>query len=285
MILLAGVAGAGGGMLERTLEPTPPARAERSTAAAPDLADLLRRISAIEASLARDRSREADAPRAEAGSPAKGDAPRPSGPEATPSPAAAPGAPPDRAPEAGDPLEGILDHVFGHAESRSLFLSLSRDHSAIGDVIKRLEAEIAKNPRSADLQVALATAYAAKTAWDTPPGPEQGVVWAKAEQAYDEAIRLDPEHWEARYGKAFGDSMAPEFVGLRPRAIREFEELRELQEKKPLAPEHVEVYVRLGTLYKDAGNPKKARETWKRGLERFPDDQRLAEALALVEEK
>jgi TolA-binding protein len=79
--------------------------------------------------------------------------------------------------------------------------------------------------------------------------------------------------------------MAPEFVGLRPRAIRQFEELVEIQEKQPKAPEHVEVYLRLGTLLKDAGNVKKARETWQRGLDRFPDDRRPVDALALVEER
>jgi len=59
----------------------------------------------------------------------------------------------------------------------------------------------------------------------------------------------------------------------------------EIQEQKPPAPEHVEVHMRLGTLYKDAGNPKKAQEVWRRGLDRFPEDKRLTEDLALVEEK
>ena len=43
--------------------------------------------------------------------------------------------------------------------------------------------------------------------------------------------------------------------------------------------------MRLGTLLKDAGNAKRAREVWQRGLDRFPDEQRLSEALALVEGK
>jgi tetratricopeptide (TPR) repeat protein len=182
-------------------------------------------------------------------------------------------------------LAAILGSTFGYREAEALFGTLARDRGTIDAVIARLEKEIAANPRSADLHVALATAYGAKTAFGTPPGPEQGTVWAKAERAYDEAIRLDPEHWQARYGRAFGDSMAPEFVGLRPRAIRQFEELMEIQERKPAAPEQVEVYLRLGTLLKDAGNVKKARETWKRGLARFPDDRRIVEALALTEEK
>ena len=35
--------------------------------------------------------------------------------------------------------------------------------------------------------------------------------------------------WEARYSLAFGDSMAPEFVGLRPKVIEQFEELMAIQ--------------------------------------------------------
>jgi len=267
-------------MLAHALSPEPTARADRAQVPAPELAELRLRMSALEGRFA-EPGREAEAPPLPgAPTPRKDDAP--SGPSGA-APVAAPGAPSDPAPE--DPLNGILGRTYGYAESESLFARLSRRRETIGDAIARLEAEIAKNPRSADLHAALATAYAAKTAFATPPGPEQGTVWAKAEQAYDEAIRLDPEHWQARYGKAFGDSMAPEFVGLRPRAIEGFEELMAIQERKPLAPEHVEVYVRLGTLLKDAGNVKKARDAWQRGLDRFPEDKRLRDALALLEEK
>ena len=42
------------------------------------------------------------------------------------------------------------------------------------------------------------------------------------------------------------------------------------------------MYARLGTLYKDAGNAKKAREVWERGRERFPEDKTLTAALELI---
>ncbi len=278
-MLLAVAAGAGGGMLARIVEGAPPpSRSNRPAAAAgaPDvpLTEILDRLAALEARArgprdVRDIERAPDAVEKTVAV-----AKEPPAPEAPSDPA-----------KEGDPLAGVLGRTFGYGESETLFGRLARDHGAIGDVIARLEAEIAKNPRNADLHAALATAYAAKTAFDTPPGPEQGTVWEKAERAYDEAIRLDPGHWQARYGKAFGDSMAPEFVGLRPRAIRQFEELMEIQERKPAAPEHVEVYLRLGTLLKDAGNVRRARGVWQRGLDRFAGNARLAEALALVEEK
>ena len=268
-------------MLARALETPPPVRTDRMPAPAPELVGALQRISALESRLA-EAGPDVETARPGIAAPRRGETS--SGPEGgAAEPAAAPGAPSDS--ENEDVLDGILGRTYGYAESQSLFRRLSRNHGAIDDTIARIEAEIARNPRNADLHAALATAYAAKTAFATPPGPEQGTVWAKAGKAYDEAIRLDPEHWQARYDKAFGDSMAPEFVGLRPRAIQGFEDLMRIQEKKPSAPEHVEVYVRLGTLLKDAGNVKRAREIWQRGLERFPEDQRLVEAMALLEEK
>jgi tetratricopeptide (TPR) repeat protein len=293
-VLLACAAGAGGGILANAFEPAPPpprAEAQRRTEAVA-LEEIVARLAALEARAAelgaatRSGASEVAGPADSVVDVADAGAAGTSGATVVggDAPPLAPGAPPDPAKE-GDPLAGVLGRKFGYTEAETLFEKLARDRASIGDVIARLEKEIAANPRSADLHAALATAYGAKTAFDTPPGPEQGTVWEKAERAYDEAIRLDPGHWQARYGKAFGDSMAPEFVGLRPRAIRQFEELVEIQEKQPKAPEHVEVYLRLGTLLKDAGNVKKARETWQRGLDRFPDDRRPVDALALVEER
>ena len=79
--------------------------------------------------------------------------------------------------------------------------------------------------------------------------------------------------------------MAPEFAGLRPSAIRQFEELMRIQETRAPAEEHSQVYLRLGTLYKDAGNPKKARAIWKRGLKRHPESEQLREVVSILEER
>jgi tetratricopeptide (TPR) repeat protein len=292
LLLLACAAGAGGGILADALEGRPAQpRADRHADVAP-LRDVAARLATLEARVAA-YGEATSTPRGAGAFDSRGEVAARDDAAATgarrpaaagdPGPSA-PGAPPHPSEEDG-PLAGILGRTFGYREAETFFGRLARDRDSIDGAIARLEKEIAANPRSADLHVALATAYAAKTAFGTPPGPEQGTVWENAGRAYDEAIRLDPEHWQARYGRAFGDSMAPEFVGLRPRAIRQFEELVEIQEKQPKVPEHVEVYVRLGTLLKDAGSVKKARETWQRGLDRFPEDKRLVEALALTEEK
>ena len=182
-------------------------------------------------------------------------------------------------------LEGMLAGDFDYDDSTALFARLAKHRGAIDATVAKIEAAIKQDPNNADLHCALATALSAKTAYATPPGPEQGLVWQKTIAAYDKAIELDPDHWNARYGKAFGASMAPEFVGMRPAAIRGFEKLVEIQERQAQRPEHVLVFVRLGALYKSAGNTRRAREVWEQGRLRFPDEKQLKDALEMIGEE
>jgi len=171
-------------------------------------------------------------------------------------------------------VQALLGKPFGPNESNRLFWWLSGNKEKISDVIKDLEKEIEKNPNDPHLHVALATAWTAELT-NQPPGPQQGLLWGKVGAAYDAALALDPKHWQGRFGKAFGTSMAPEFLGLRPEAIRQFEELKTMQQSGAPEPHHAQVYFRLGTLYKDAGNAEKARALWAEGLRLFPDNAEL----------
>ena len=92
------------------------------------------------------------------------------------------------------------------------------------------------------------------------------------------AASKKPEKAKAPWLKA----MAPEFTGLRPVAIRQFEELLVIQEGQTPHDDHVQVYMQLGNLYKGAGNLKKARAAWERGVERHPDGKGLQTALDLL---
>jgi len=207
--------------------------------------------------------------------------------DAADAPTATPGEAGD-APETGEgaaakktPQEVVLALVgkpFGFYESNRLVWWLSKNKDRIADVIKGLEKEIEKNPTDPNLHVALAAAWTAELI-NQPAGPQQGLLWGKVGASYDAAIALEPNHWQARFGKAFGTSMAPEFLGLRPEAIRQFEELREIQGRRAPEPEHAQVYFRLGTLYKDAGNAEKARSLWAEGLKLFPDNEELKDTL------
>jgi len=179
-------------------------------------------------------------------------------------------------------LDGLLDDGLTMADVGAMHTRLSKHRGSIDSTIRELEKAIAEDSRNADLRCALAVAWSAKTAYDTPSGPQQGVTWAKAVSAYNEALKIDTNHWQARYGLAFGSAMAPEFTGLRPMAIRQFEELMVIQEGQSPHGDHVQVYMQLGNLYKGAGNVKKARAVWLRGLERHPDGKGLHEALDLL---
>jgi len=279
LVLAAGAAGLGGGLLAGTLE------SDAAPAVAPaETRDPVARarLRALEERLAREleevRSDGAVAPRPgkrpRGGAPAAG---RAAEPEAVGTEAA------------GDPVAALLGELatrpYTHRRSERLFEHLARRHGAIDGTIARLREALEEDPENAELHAALGTALAAKTAFATPPGPEQGEVWREAEKSFLAAIEREPEHWEARYSLAFGDSMAPEFVGLRPRAIRRFEELMEIQEHGAPADEHSLVYLRLGTLLKDAGNVGRARAVWERGRERHPENGDLERALRLLGEE
>ena len=172
------------------------------------------------------------------------------------------------------------------AKARNKLLTLLSVHKEkIDETIKGLLAAVKEDPGNAELQTALASAYTAKTAFGTNVGAAQGIVFMKAVAAYDKALELNPDHWTARFGKAYDTSMAPEFVGLRPQAIRQFEALVERQESRSPQKEFAQTYMRLGTLYKDAGNADKARAMWKRGIEQYPDNKAIRDALEIIGEK
>ncbi len=179
----------------------------------------------------------------------------------------------------------ITGKQMGPTEANRLFGRLSGNPDEIDATVKSLKDLVAKDPKNPELQVALATALVAKLANRTAPGPQQGIVWGEAVQAYDAAIEVNPEHWQARFGKAFGTSMIPAFLGQRPIAIKQFEELRTMQAGGATEQHHVQTYFRLGQLYKDEGNIEKARTVWQEGLQRFPNNKAILGALEIANTK
>ena len=176
-------------------------------------------------------------------------------------------------------VQKLIGKEMTHGASNALFNRLALNKDKIVATVAALRDAIRRDPNDAELQVAYATAIVAQLANLTMQGPQQGILWQTASNAYDAAVKIKPEHWQARFGKAFGISMAPEFLGLKPVAIKQFEELREIQSRQVPAKHHVQTYLRLGTLYKDMGNADKAREVWDSGLRRFPDSTVLKGAL------
>ncbi|MEM8882586.1 MAG: tetratricopeptide repeat protein [Planctomycetota bacterium] len=182
-------------------------------------------------------------------------------------------------------IESLRGKRFDVTMSNRLITALSMDTSKIAPTVKALQAAIKADPTNAELYAALGAAHVSKLASGQAQGPAAGPVFMQAIGAYKKAIELDEDHWDARFNMAFTTSMAPEFFGLRPASIKQFEDVLQRQESMDPRPEFATTYMRLGTLYKDAGNADKAKALWKKGLELYPDDRRLREAVGVAEKK
>ena len=149
-----------------------------------------------------------------------------------------------------------------------------REEKRIDAVLAEIERQAGLAPNNPDLQNELGKAYLQKL-FDVGIGPMAGAWGEKADKAFDRALELDDTHWEARFQKALSLSNWPEFLGKQSESIYQFEVLMGQQEKGASAPEHALTYFFLGNIYDQAGQHDKAEATWKRGLARFPDDERL----------
>jgi tetratricopeptide (TPR) repeat protein len=251
--------------------------AARPQVSSEQVAELERRVRTLE----RRREGAAEAVPVEASAGAR------AGPDAAPagSPERRVPLPQDAPADLGEVVRSLVGKPMGNAETNELYGWLGENRGRILDFIEALEAEIERHPNDAELRVALATAWVGQMIWNTPTGFQQGMVWGRADKAYAKAIELDPEHWQARFGRAFGTSFIPPQLGQQPFAIKQFEELLSLQEGASPEPHHVQTYFQLGNLYQEVGNAGRAREIWARGLKLFPQNRALTDALEVSTEK
>lgn len=183
-------------------------------------------------------------------------------------------------------LQALQKKVFSGkatAEEQQRFWETARTTGIVEDLMKELEGRVEESPYDSDGRMQLAQAYIAKLL-SIPGGPEQGVWAMKAEGQWKEVLKQDENHWDARYSLAFSWSQYPEFLNKTPDAIKEFEKVREVQERATPEAKHGQTYLQLSMLYRRQGNTKKAREVLQTGAERHPDDEGLRKALASMGE-
>lgn len=143
-------------------------------------------------------------------------------------------------------------------------------------VIAALEERAKNAPGDADAQADLGEAYVQKLIGNRLPQSESGALAMKSDAAYDRALAIDETHWRARFNKAISLAFWPAPMGKQPVAIKNFEILIEQQKNAPPKPGHAATHLFLGNLYLQTGEKAKALETWRAGLEKFPDDAALA---------
>ena len=142
-------------------------------------------------------------------------------------------------------------------------------------VVAAIEEYADAHPNDADAQTGKGTAYLQKL-WIEKNDIAKGALATKADAAFDRALQLDPNQWDARFLKATSLSFWPPVMGKQPDAVKHFEILLQQQEASGAKRGgYDQTYLFLGNLYAQQGKTEKAREMWQRGLNLFPDNGEL----------
>jgi tetratricopeptide (TPR) repeat protein len=164
------------------------------------------------------------------------------------------------------------------------FWELARTTDLVDDLIGALEKDVEARPRDVAALMNLADAYVAKLL-TVPAGPERGLWGMKAEAQWRKVLASDPNHWGARFSLAYGHARYPDFMNMTGKAIRGFEQALEIQESRAPEPRFVTTYLELSRLYQKQGDPAKAREVLRRGLNLHPQHEEMLAALRKLKMK
>jgi tetratricopeptide (TPR) repeat protein len=179
-----------------------------------------------------------------------------------------------------DALAKLEDPALSDAARQRLWKELFQ--AGLGDqVLAELEARAERDPNDPNARCDLAQAYLQKL-FNVPMGPEQGLWGTKADKAFDAALALDENHWEARFGKAVALSNWPAFLGKQPEAIKHFEVLIQQQARQASQPHFVNTHLILGNMYMQVGQKDKALATWQTGAAQFPSNESLRKQIELA---
>ena len=163
-------------------------------------------------------------------------------------------------------------------DDRQAALKALKDADQLDKMIALMEQRAQASPADAEAHNQLGQAYLQKVfgADDLEKGDWAG----KADAAFDAALKANPEHWEARFAKAVSLSHWPPVMGKGKVAIQHFEILREQQERSGRKnDEFAQTYLFLGNLYEQANKHEQALEVRRKGVQLFPDDTTLRDAL------
>lgn len=178
-----------------------------------------------------------------------------------------------------DPRAAKEELLAGHVpwqRAQELWKAL-RDAGEIDAVIAEMEKK-AENG-DADTKVELGNAYLQKV-FAATDGPEKGTWAVKADQAFDSALALDDHNWQARFQKAISLSFWPPIFGKQAEAVKQFEVLLDQQKGLPANPGFAQTHLMLGNLYLQQGQTEKAMSIWKEGLALYPDSAELQQKIS-----
>lgn len=179
-----------------------------------------------------------------------------------------------------DALAQLLSDDLDDGQKQELWSAMSK--AGLSDeLVAAFEARVERDPNDPDLRVELGAAYLQKI-FEVGNGPAAGLWAMKADAAFDAALELEPEHWDARFTKAVSLSFWPPALGKQNAAIEQFQVLLEQQKGQPKEPRFAQTYLFLGNMYQQTGQAEKALATWQEGLALYPADAELASQVELT---
>lgn len=190
--------------------------------------------------------------------------------------------------EATAPLQDLVAEIMDPSlpdEERQALWEEVREAGRLDELVDWFESYAAGRPNDPDAQVLAGNAYLQKIFEAGSDGPQAGIWANRADKAFDRALEVDPDHWEARFTKAISLSFWPPIFGKQAEAVRQFETLIEKQAAQPAREEFAQSYLLLGNLYLQKGDAAKAQATWQKGLELYPDAASLKAKLEQEQEQ
>jgi hypothetical protein len=175
-------------------------------------------------------------------------------------------------------IDTLLSPKATYAEKWAIWKTL-REEGRLGDAIDELKQRKTGDPESAPTASNLGVAFLLN-AGTTKDAREQGINGLSADRSFDDALKLDPQNWEAQYWKAYGMTHWPAEMNKAPEVLERLTNLLKQQETQPAQPHYAQTYQLLGDQYQKAGYTTEARQVWQRGAAFFPAEKSLRERLA-----
>lgn len=183
--------------------------------------------------------------------------------------------------DAGSAMDRILAGGLDWDEAQALWKEVEAA-GKLDELVKTLEERAKARGNDPEAQTQLGLAYLQKT-FRAGAGPDAGIWATKADRAFDAALAVDDQHWEARFQKAVSLSFWPPMLGKQPDAVKQFETLVAQQEASgKKSGGYAQTYLFLGNMHLQMGAKDKALAAWNQGLAQFPNDAALQKKIADV---
>jgi tetratricopeptide (TPR) repeat protein len=175
-------------------------------------------------------------------------------------------------------VDTLVSPQSGPAQKEAVWKQL-KDSGKLDQAITDLEQRAAGDPQTAEYSAMLGRAYLEKSS-TLQDVREQGILGMKADLAFDDVLKTDPNNWEARFIKAVALSYWPPQLNKGQEVIDHFTQLINQQEAQAPQPYFAQTYVWLGDQYQKAGSNDYALAAWQRGAALYPNDSALSKRLA-----